>query len=108
MQLFKITPTPDAAYEICTTYAPDCDTAIGAADAEDDNRDEEEDDEEDDEEEGEEEIEEDLFHINGTSDPLVVTHEYQRNITYVSCSPKVFEDFIMLLCYYVTLSIVCF
>jgi hypothetical protein len=97
VQLFKISPTPDAAYEICSSYAPDCDTAIGAAEAVDDNRGEEEEDEEEDEEEGEEEIDEDLFQINGTSDPLVVTHEYQQNVTYVSSSLNVFGDGITLL-----------
>lgn len=97
MQLFKISQTPDAAYEICTSLAPDCDTAIGATEAVDDNRDEEEEDEEEDEEEGEEEIEEDLFQINGTSDPLVVTHEYQQNITGVSSSLKVFDYSIIFL-----------
>jgi len=81
--MFKISPTPDAAYEICTTYAPDCDTAISGSEGVDDNRDEEED-EEDEEEEEEEEIEEDLFQINDTSNSLVVTHGYQHNITYVS------------------------
>jgi hypothetical protein len=87
VQLFKISPTPDAAYEICTSYAPDCHTAIGGAEAVDDNRDEEEEDEEEEEEEDEEEeeeAEEDVYQINGTSDPLVVTHGYQHNITYVS------------------------
>ena len=54
MQIFKISPTPDAAYEICTSYAPDCDNSIGGAEAVGDNRDEEEEDEEEDEEEGEE------------------------------------------------------
>jgi hypothetical protein len=80
VQIFKISPTPDAAYEICTSYAPDCDTAIGGAEAVGDNRDEEEEDEEEEEEEGEE----DLYQVNGTSEPLVVTHEYQHNTTYVS------------------------
>jgi hypothetical protein len=91
VQLFKISPTPDAAYEICTSYAPDCDTVIGGAEAVDDNRDEEEEDEEEEvegeeeeEEDGEEEAEEDVYQINGTSEPLVVTHGYQHNITYVS------------------------
>lgn len=87
MQLFKISPTPDAAYEMCTSFAPDCDTAIGGVEAVDDNRDEEEEDEEEEEEEedGEEEAEEDLYHVNGTSDAIVVTHGYQHNnITYVS------------------------
>jgi hypothetical protein len=94
VQLFKVSPTPEAAYELCTHYAPDCDTAIGAAD---DNRDEEEEDEEEDEEEGEEEIDEDSFQINGTSDPLAVTHEYQQNVTYVRSCLSVFGDGIVLL-----------
>lgn len=82
--MFKISPTPDAAYEICTSYAPNCDIAIGSTEAVGDNRDEEEEDQEEEEEEGEEEIEEDLYQANGTSDPLVVTHGYQQNMTYVS------------------------
>jgi hypothetical protein len=82
--MFKISPTPDAAYEICTSYAPECDTAIEGTEAVGDNRDEEEEDEEEEEEEVEEEIEEDLYQVNGTSDPLVVTHGYQQNTTYVS------------------------
>jgi hypothetical protein len=82
--MFKISPTPDAAFEICTSYAPDCDTAIGGTEPVGDNRDEEEEDEEGEEEEGEEEIEEDLYQVNGTSEPLVVTHSYQQNTTYVS------------------------
>jgi len=84
VQTFKISPTPDAAYEICTSYAPDCDTAIDGTEAVGDNRDEEEEDEEEEEEGGEEEIEEDLYQVNGTSVPLVVTHDYQQNTTYVS------------------------
>lgn len=91
MQLFKIAPTPDAAYEICTIYAPDCDTPIGGTEAVDDNRDEEEEDEDEEEEDGEEETDEDLYQINGTSDPLVVTHGYQHNITYVSTYEQVAE-----------------
>jgi hypothetical protein len=85
--MFKISPTPDAAYEICTSYAPDCNTAIDGALAVDNNRDEEDEDEEEEEEEeedGDEEAEEDLYQINGTSEPLVVTHGYKHNVTYVS------------------------
>ena len=88
--MLTIASTPDAAYEICKKYAPDCDVAIGGEvtghnrDEEDEGGEEGEEDDDEAEEEEEEDNYDTLYNVNTTADPLSVTHVYQHNTSYVS------------------------
>ena len=110
VQLLTITSTPDAAYEICKKYSPECDTPIGglAGDTRDEENEEgegergEEEEEEEEEDEVEEEDEDNYdtqYQVNSTFDPLVVTQIYQHNSSYVSNCLLMWTDLLISKCF---------